>query len=268
MAEIPPLLVFDSPVILAGRLALWQEWARFGVCVLPQAVMAELERLTRQAIDPQEESTAREFLRHWPGLGFAVSEARALVGGAAASNQSLRIRLEEAIAECAYALAQQQPGTLVVVVSNDRPLVGRIQGIGLNNLCAISLAELNRWLRQQQRPQAVATALNRLPGPAIPAARLASSSTPAPPARPLNPSPASGKPSARAWQRSGAAQVGSSPTRLGPLLKSLQNALALLLALVFLSAAGLLAWRWLDPAGSEGIWRRLPLSRIPWIRDL
>ncbi|MFT0814269.1 hypothetical protein [Synechococcus sp. OH20] len=259
MAEIPPLLVFDSPVILAGRLALWQEWARFGVCVLPQAVMAELERLTRQAIDPQEESTAREFLRRWPGLGFAVSEARALVGGAAASDQSLRIRLEEAIADCAYALAQQQPGTLVVVVSNDRPLVGRIQGIGLNNLCAISLAELNRWLRQQQRPQAVATALKRLPGPAIPAARLASSSSPAPPVRPLSPSPASAKPPAR---------VGSSPTRLGPLLQGLQNALALLLALVFLSAAGLLAWRWLDPAGSEGIWRRLPLSRIPWLRDL
>ncbi|MGY2726062.1 PIN domain-containing protein [Thermostichus sp. OS-CIW-26] len=267
MAEIPPLLVFDSPVILAGRLALWQEWARFGVCVLPQAVMAELERLSRQAIDPQEESTAREFLRHWPSLGFAVSEARALVGGAGAGDQSMRVRLEEAIAECAYALAQQQPGTLVVLVSNDRPLVGRIQGLGLNNLCAISLAELNRWMRQQQRPQAVVMALNRLPGPPIPAAQL-TSSTLAPPARPLSSSPASGNPPAQARQRSGAAQVGPSTARLWPFLKSLQNALALLLALVFLSATGLLAWRLLDPEGSEGIWQRLPLSWIPWIRDL
>lgn len=208
MAEIPPLLVFDSPVILAGRLALWQEWARFGVCVLPQAVMAELERLSRQAIDPQEESTAREFLRHWPSLGFAVSEARALVGGAGAGDQSMRVRLEEAIAECAYALAQQQPGTLVVLVSNDRPLVGRIQGLGLNNLCAISLAELNRWMRQQQRPQAVVMALNRLPGPPIPAAQLASSTLP-PPARPLSSSPASGNPrpgAAAVWSCSGGAE--------------------------------------------------------------
>jgi uncharacterized protein YacL len=52
MAEISPLLVFDSSAILAGRLARWQEWARFGVCVLPQAVLAELERLAREAIEP------------------------------------------------------------------------------------------------------------------------------------------------------------------------------------------------------------------------
>lgn len=155
MAELSPLLVFDSSAILAGRLARWQEWARFGVCVLPQAVLAELERLAREAIEPQEESTARAFLRHQPSLGFAVSAARAWVEEVNASGHSLRARLEQAIAECAYALAQQQPGSLVVV-SNDRPLVGRIQELGVSNLCAISLAELNRWVRQQQRPQAVA----------------------------------------------------------------------------------------------------------------
>ncbi|ABC98845.1 MULTISPECIES: PIN domain-containing protein [unclassified Synechococcus] len=245
MAEISPLLVFDSSAILAGRPALWQEWARFGVCVLPQAVMAELERLTRQAIDPQEESTARAFLRHWPRLGFAVSEARALVGEVNAGEQSLRVRLEQAIAECAYALAQQQPGSLVVVVSNDRPLVERVQGLGLANLCAISLAELNRWMRQRQRPQAVAMAWKRLPGPPIPAA-------------PLPPSPTSAKPPSPA-------QKGSRPvqrrSQVGFAWKSVQNSLALLLALAFFSAAGLLAWRLLDPTGSEGIWRRLPLSR-------
>ncbi len=145
-AEIRPLLVFDSPVLLASRPALWQEWSRFGVGVLPQAVMAELERLSRQAIDPQEESTARAFLRQWSSLGFAVSAARAGVGDANAGQQSLRVRLEQAIAECASALAQQQPGSLVVV-SNDRPLVGRVQALGVPNLCAISLAKLNRWMR-------------------------------------------------------------------------------------------------------------------------
>ncbi|MFS8867568.1 hypothetical protein [Synechococcus sp. OH30] len=49
---------------------------------------------------------------------------------------------------------------------------------------------------------------------------------------------------------------------------ALQSALALLLALTFFSASGLLAWRVLDLAGSEGIWRRLPLSWLPWLRDL
>lgn len=275
MVEIPPLLIFDSPVILAGRLALWQEWGRFGVCVLPRAVMTELERLTRQAIEPQEESVAREFLRQWPSLGFQVSEASALVGGVNPTGQSMsqRARLEEAIAECAYALAQQQPGTLVVLVSNDRPLVGRVQALGHTNLCGISLAELNQWMRQQQRPQGVVTALNRLPGPAIPASSLVSVSvnaqapTNSAPARPLTPSPAAPKPQSQP-RKSGAAQVNPTAAHLWRSLKTLQNSITLLLALMLLSAAGLLAWRLADPEGSEGIWRRLPLSRIPWIRDL
>lgn len=181
MAELSPLLVFDSSAILAGRLARWQEWARFGVCVLPQAVLAELERLAREAIEPQEESTARAFLRHQPSLGFAISAARAWVEEVNASGHSLRARLEQAVAECAYALAQQQPGSLVVVVSNDRPLVGRIQELGVSNLCAISLAELNRWVRQQQRPQAVARALGRLPRPPLPATPLSSRPSARPP---------------------------------------------------------------------------------------
>jgi rRNA-processing protein FCF1 len=245
MAEISPLLVFDSSAILAGRLARWQEWARFGVCVLPQAVLAELERLAREAIEPQEESTARAFLRHQPSLGFAVSAARAWVEEVNASGHSLRARLEQAIAECAYALAQQQPGSLVVV-SNDRPLVGRIQELGVSNLCAISLAELNRWVRQQQRPQAVVRALGRLPRPLLPATPLSSR----PSARP--PSPVS---------------QGSRGSPLGLTPAGVQKALALVWALAFFSAAGLLAWRWLDPKGSEGLWRQLPLSRIPWLRD-
>ncbi|MEN9221799.1 MAG: PIN domain-containing protein [Thermostichus sp. BF3_bins_97] len=272
MAEIPPLLVFDSPVILAGRLPLWQEWSRFGLCVLPRAVMTELERLTRQAIEPQEESTAREFLRQWPSLGFQVSEASALVGGANPAGQSMsqRARLEEAIAECAYALAQQQPGTLVVLVSNDRPLVGRIQALGHSNLCGISLAELNQWMRQQQRPQPVVAALNRLPGPAIPAASLIpapAAHQPKTPPPASTPSPAGPKPQPRSPQSS-TPQPKSNQTTLGQILKTVQNGITLLLAVLLLSAAGLLAWRLADPEGSEGIWRRLPLSGIPWIRDL
>ncbi|MFS8797094.1 hypothetical protein NW807_07810 [Synechococcus sp. R70.1] len=98
-----------------------------GVCAASGGAGAELERLAREAIEPQEESTARAFLRHQPSLGFAISAARAWVEEVNASGHSLRARLEQAVAECAYALAQQQPGSLVVVVSNDRPLVGRIQ---------------------------------------------------------------------------------------------------------------------------------------------
>ncbi|MEN9231088.1 MAG: PIN domain-containing protein [Thermostichus sp. DG02_5_bins_236] len=278
MAEIPPLLIFDSPVILAGRPALWQEWGRFGICVLPRAVMTELERLTRQAIEPQEESVAREFLRQWPNLGFQVSEASALVGGIPPAGQSIasavpstlsqRARLEEAIAECAYALAQQQPGTLVVLVSNDRPLVGRVQALGHSNLCSISLAELNQWIRTSQRPRAVVAALNRLPGPAIPASTLVSPSAPTQVASARPPAAAKPQSQVKPSQAAAVAPVNSTAAHFWRMLKTLQNGITLLLALTLLSGAGLLAWRLADPEGSESIWRRLPLSGIPWLRDL
>lgn len=104
-------------------------------------------------------------------------------------------------------------------------------------------------MRQPQQPQAVVMALRRLPGPPLPAT-------------PLRPSPTSAKPPSPPQEGSRPAQ---SRSQVG---LALQSALALLLALTFFSASGLLAWRVLDLAGSEGIWRRLPLSWLPWLRDL
>ncbi|NJK61376.1 MAG: hypothetical protein HC921_00605 [Synechococcaceae cyanobacterium SM2_3_1] len=156
MAETQPLLVFDTTAILASQTRQWQEWARFGQCVMPLGVYQDIEFLTQRAIEPQQEAVAREFIRYSATGDFVVSDAEALVKEqeAEASQLSKRLRLVQAIAECAYALAKQQVGTLVVVVSNDRPLVDRIQRLQpqIPNLAAISVAELVQWNRLQQRP--------------------------------------------------------------------------------------------------------------------
>lgn len=84
-----------------------------------------------------------------------------------------------------------------------------------------------------------------------------------PPLLIFDPSPAS-----QPRQAKGRVQANPTVAHFWQMLKTLQNGITLLLALILLPVAGLLAGRLVDPEGSEGVWRRLPLSGIPWIRDL
>ncbi|MDX2271231.1 MAG: PIN domain-containing protein [Cyanobacteriota bacterium] len=261
MAEIRPLLIFDTTALLAGKTSQWQEWARFGQCVLPKAVQVEMEYLTQRAVEPEQEVLAREFMRFWPSGEFQVSESGALVGGTIPQRQSLsrRARLQQAIAECAYALAQQQKGTLVVVVSNEPSLVQRMKGLQTPNLSAISVAELGQWSRQHQRPDSIHQAMAAMPGPPIPASSLKSLRlAPFPRAAPP---PTSHQPPVKAKSVEG--------TMLPPLrrfliiLKTIQNTIMIVVALGLLTGSGLLAWRVLDPDSSASIWQTLGLPDIP-----
>jgi hypothetical protein len=271
MAEVRPLLIFDTTAILAGKTLQWQEWERFGQCILPQAAFKEMESLTKISSDPQEESIAREFIRYWPTSDFQSSDANALVGIANPEAQGLskRVRLEQAIAECAYALAKQQLGTLVVLVSHDRPLVQRILSLQIENLTAISVAELLGWVRQQQRPKSVTQSLKRMPGPPIPASPLRQGS-----ALDLTAAPISEQAAALAGNKlETSSRLSQPPQRslrppkpkpsLGATLKRIQNTLALLISFTLLGGSGLLAWRIADPASSALVWDVLGLPDIP-----
>ncbi len=260
MADIRPLLIFDTTALLAGKTPHWQEWARFGQCVIPQAVEDEIQFLSRQAPDPNQESIAREFLRYRSAGDFQVTAASALVGSTAPEGQSLskRARLEQTIAECAYALAKHQVGTLVIVVSDARTVVRRIQDLGIPNLCAISLAELRTWIRQQDRPKAVEQAIQRMPGPPIPASPLKSGATPgtssqSPP--PLQPLPST----QTQTQTRKSKPKGSGFWRF---IQRTWATITLLIALGLLAGSGLVAWRLLDPVGSQPLWDRLGLPDL------
>ncbi|NJL99344.1 MAG: hypothetical protein HC818_00175 [Synechococcaceae cyanobacterium RM1_1_27] len=132
MAGIRPLIIVDSTALLATQLRQWQEWASFGLCVLPQEVWQEMDFLTRRAVTPVEEEVARAFLRfHESARSFEVSAEHVLLGKAAGDpSQSKRARLSQSIAECAYALAKQQPQVVAILLSHDRLLVERVNHLG------------------------------------------------------------------------------------------------------------------------------------------
>jgi hypothetical protein len=273
MAETQPLLVFDTTAILASQTRQWQEWARFGQCVMPLAVYQDIEFLTQRAIEPQQEAVAREFVRYSATGDFVISDAEALVKEheEEASQLSKRLRLVQAIAECAYALAKQQVGTLVVVVSNDRPLVDRIQRLQpqIPNLAAISVAELVQWNRLQQRPRNIDQALRRMPGPAIPASAPKTQVPQISHARPatttLPPTAAPPRPPARASvSKQGSKRPSSSrKTPAVSPLRKIYSVVVVLISLSLLTSSGLVGWRLLDPEGSEKVWNLLRLPEIP-----
>lgn len=279
MAEIQPLLIFDTTAILATKGLNWQEWDRFGQSVLPQAVMEELQFLTQRAEDQTQEATAREFIRFAPTSQYCISTAQALVvqGEAEDQNLSKRARLEQSVAECAYALSQQQVGTLTILVSNDRGLVNRIAQLQISNLCAISVAELQQWQRAHHRPAAVDQALNLMPGPPIPASPPSQGtaistylSHPAVADRDLSPipKPTQEKSPQRQSRPSGqGASRAESPVRhKHPVLATLQtliNFVLIVTSLTLLAASGLVAWRVADRQGSEAVWEWLRLPAIP-----
>ncbi len=279
MAEIQPLLICDTTAILATRSTHWQDWDRFGRMILPQAVMEELQFLTHRAEDPEQESTAREFLRFSPASDYWISTAKALVTQGQAEDPSLskRARLEQAVAECAYALSQQQVGTLVVLITNARGLVHRITQLQIANLCAVSVAEFLEWQRHKQRPTAVELALKSMPGPPIPASAPSQGTTVseffaqsavtdlAPKQAPASQQSTQGR-SRRRSRPPQAPRSAADPPRKHPVLATLQilfNFGLLLTSLSLLAASGLVAWRIADRQGSEAIWQWLQLPEIP-----
>ncbi len=258
MAELQPLLVFDTTAILATQAKQWQEWVDFGICVLPRAVNSELDFLTQRATEASDERIARDFFQFNRDKAFAILDATALVKGieAEATSLSKRSRLVQAIAECSYALSKQYSSSLVVLVSNDRPLVQRIQNLQVANLCAVAVAELLQWSRHQKHPATVDQALQRMPELPLPPVLQ--------PEEPTHTSPLSLTDVPRTVPIKRAAVSGARLSRAEPsITQKVINTVQLLIALVLFTSAGLVAWRTVDPEGSQGFWDRFKLPDIP-----
>ncbi|GAB4217594.1 MAG: hypothetical protein OHK0012_22530 [Synechococcales cyanobacterium] len=256
-----PLLIFDAGVILAGKADLWQEWVLFGLCVLPQGVAQALQATA--AAGGEEEQIARAFWRWQPHSEMVISAATNLAFPVQ-EGMSQRRRLEEQVVDSASALAHQHSSGLVVVVSDETRVRQRVLGLGVQNLAAISGAELRRWMREQQRPEAVVDVLRRFPGVPVPLTRLIESSgtmdVTSPPSPHRRPAP---QPQTAGQGVSGTA-TGRRRTRTTPWMTVWQS-LILLVSLGLLGGSGLVVWRIVDPVGSESFWVRWQLPDIPGI---
>jgi len=158
MAVPPVILVFDISALSVASPSEWQEFSRVGSCYIPQVVYEEMRLMFDRSPDPDLERIAKAFNRFYASSGWQITEANAhhpalKVGSGQALTRRSRVSL--AVGRCAYALSQNFPNSLVVLVSKDRTLLQRLYEVPVVNLCGITGESLLQWSRTGQRPIAV-----------------------------------------------------------------------------------------------------------------
>ncbi|HLO48425.1 MAG TPA: PIN domain-containing protein [Kamptonema sp.] len=158
------LLIFDVEVLISGNVQTWQQYSKAGSCYVPEIVFEEMEFLADES-ERAIEQVAREFLRFFPSSGWRLTDAQEthpllepVVGG----NQSKQINMLVATAQCVYGFTREHPQSLVVFVCNNQPLLKRMQGLGVGNLCGIVAAMLSQWAKRGEQPMAVTQQLQNL----------------------------------------------------------------------------------------------------------
>ena len=159
------ILVFEPRAILAGRTRDWSQFRQIGTCLIPQIVLEELEFLTKRAVEPEEERTAREFLRFFPDSAWQINNSRQSHPSFShkdGAHQSKSARLQLALVESIYGIATDNPDKLVVLVSNQGNLRNQLEKIEQNNLATLPLTQFIQWLRTQQKPVNISQKLQDL----------------------------------------------------------------------------------------------------------
>jgi hypothetical protein len=156
--DLPPfLLIFDLPVLLAGKAREWQDFSRLGQCYVPQVIYDALQKVAKTG-EPEPEKVAREFNRFFGESDWQLTADAAehpALQPLPGQQASQKARLTLALAQCVYGTARHNPGRMVILVSNDQPNLQRILGLGQNNLTGIPLAALLLWTRSGRRPDVV-----------------------------------------------------------------------------------------------------------------
>lgn len=251
MNALPPvLIVLDTNALLAGNTRDWQTFSRLGECFVPKVVLEELEFIANSGAEAEAERVAREFSRFYPESSWKPTHSIAThpsLKPAAGHDLSKKARHSLAVAQTCYGLARNRPEGLVVLVSNDQPLVQRLRQLETPNLCGVPLAAFLQWTRSNRRPAVVTQQLQAV----RPAAGVVSTETPrrvAPTAtrstvsqpsrsQPVRPAPASSRrPSLRLQQ-------------------TFYNLVSL--ALLALVIGGI--WRVVSPATFARFWQQLPI---------
>ncbi|HEY9750850.1 MAG TPA: PIN domain-containing protein [Allocoleopsis sp.] len=259
-APHPILLILDFSALEVGKTREWQEFARVGECFLPQVVFDEIRFLHDRAPDVTLEQTAREFMRFYPESGWhmtAVSSTHASLKPASGDSFSKKARLSLAVAQAAYGLSRNHPGSLVVLVTTDQPLLQRVQGIGAPNLCGITAAALRQWCRTERKPLAATQQLRKMETTAVVGAGKTSAT--------------SGKTSVSSASVSPRPNsvVRTSPTpsfshrRSSNAPGAIAQIVSTLLMLGALALAGSVAWYLLQPAGFNQFLQKSGLPTLP-----
>ncbi len=264
MSELPPIvLLLDLSALLAGQSREWQDFSRLGKCFVPQVVYQELQSLSQGAIEKSHELTARELIRFLPDSGWELTGAGAMHPALLPTpghRESKRSRLALMVAECAYGVARQSPGRLVVLVSNDQTLVQQLHLVQAANLCGLPLSALLTWSRSARRPPVVTHQMQAMRS-AVRPQQIASKTMMATVASPPPTRPAPSRPVTRPGTR------GARPLR--PLASAHPNGLSQVMsalrAVVALTIAVGIVWYVAQPQSLNRWLRHFKLPTLPQI---
>jgi len=166
----PPILIFDDSSITSGNIHFWREVSALGTCLVPEAAMAAVKflaedvRADRSNAEP-ESAAAAEFVLFFAKSNWkttAVLSNHEELAPNPGHDVSRKSRLGLMVAQCAYGIASQDAGVLVVLVTNTQPLIHRIEQLGVTNLCAVTAAAVRQWARTKQPPVNVAKSIATL----------------------------------------------------------------------------------------------------------
>jgi hypothetical protein len=264
MSELPPIFIlFDLTALLSGKTREWQEFSRVGRCFVPQAVYEEIQALGRVGVDRTQEQTAREFVRffgesNWQltGVGATHSSLQPVAG----QIYSRRARLALSVAECAYGLSRSSPGRLVALIGNDQPLLQRVQGLGISNLCGIPLSALLIWTRSGRRPPIVAQHLQAMRSTTVTVGITPSSARVATATKPLRPAQPPSRPVAKTEKLR--------PLRPSPYPAALYQMVSGLSALVAAILVMGIVWYIVQPKAFNQFMRDRGLPTLPEIAEV
>ncbi|MFN3362080.1 MAG: PIN domain-containing protein [Pseudanabaenaceae cyanobacterium] len=154
----PHILIFDQGPITSGNIHYWQAVTKLGTCYVPQVVLDELKRMAEEAPLGREtsaEAAAKEFLRYWEGGGWQVTrvtKSHSDLTPTPGHNLSRKARLSYTVAQCAYAMADQNPDAVVILVTEDQALIRRIAAIGLPKLGGTTGIAVREWTKSNHIP--------------------------------------------------------------------------------------------------------------------
>lgn len=234
MVAVPSvMLVFDISALSAATPSEWREFSRVGSCYVPQIVYEEMTLKFDRSPDPDLERIAKAFNRFYATSGWRITDtsghhAALKVGSGQALTHRSRISL--AVGRCAYGLAENTPGSLVVLVTKDRSLLQRLYEIPAVNLCGITVDTLLQWSRTGQRPVPVSQKLQQFRA-----------------AHGLQPTGTTG--TSQTYQRTSPTRISGSDTSKPRIVRNtistpdwLPDLISLLLAAAGLAVAGYLIW--------------------------
>ena len=260
-APHPILVILDFNALEVGKTREWQEFSRVGECFIPQVVFDEIRYLHDRAPEVSLEQTAREFIRFFPDSGWhmtAISATHTSLKPASGESFSKKARLSLAVAQAAYGLSRNHPGSLVVLVTTDQSLLQRVQGVGALNLCGITAAALRQWCRTERQPLAVTQQLRQMATTAVVGAGKVS---------PISTKPAAKASGSKVPRANNVGRTTPTPSLSHRRSSNAPGAIAQMFSTVLmlgaLVLAGSTAWYLIQPAGFNQFLQRMGLPTLP-----